>query len=69
VSIIADGQRNDQACARRAVTSADGMTADFFHFDMRFLARPVTRIIKEVKSVNRMVYDVTSKPPATIEWE
>jgi GMP synthase (glutamine-hydrolysing) len=51
------------------VTSTDGMTADFYPFDMRFLAHVATRIINEVKGVNRVVYDVTSKPPGTIEWE
>jgi GMP synthase (glutamine-hydrolysing) len=51
------------------VTSTDGMTADFYAFDMAFLAATATRIINEVKGVNRVVYDVTSKPPGTIEWE
>jgi GMP synthase (glutamine-hydrolysing) len=51
------------------VTSSDGMTADFYPFDMGFLGRAATRIINEVKGVNRVVYDVTSKPPGTIEWE
>ena len=56
-------------CALRAVTSTDGMTADFYPFDMAFLGRAATRIINEVKGINRVVYDVTSKPPGTIEWE
>src|ERR1700735_2962943 len=53
----------------RAVTSTDGMTADFYPFDMSFIGAVATRIINEVKGVNRVVYDVTSKPPGTIEWE
>jgi GMP synthase (glutamine-hydrolysing) len=53
----------------RAVTSTDGMTADFYPFDMKFIGAVATRIINEVKGVNRVVYDVTSKPPGTIEWE
>ena len=53
----------------RAVTSTDGMTADFYPFDMDFIGKVATRIINEVKGVNRVVYDVTSKPPGTIEWE
>jgi GMP synthase (glutamine-hydrolysing) len=53
----------------RAVNSTDGMTADFYPFDMAFIGAVGTRIINEVKGVNRVVYDVTSKPPGTIEWE
>jgi GMP synthase (glutamine-hydrolysing) len=53
----------------RAVTSTDGMTADFYAFGMKFIGAVATRIINEVKGVNRVVYDVTSKPPGTIEWE
>ena len=69
VGVMGDGRTYDFALALRAVTSTDGMTADFFHFDMDFLGRAATRIINEVKGVNRVVYDVTSKPPGTIEWE
>jgi GMP synthase (glutamine-hydrolysing) len=58
-------------CCRgiRAVTSTDGMTADFYPFDMSFIGAVATRIINEVKGVYRVVYDITSKPPGTIEWE
>ena len=69
VGVMGDGRTYDHVCALRAVTSSDGMTADFFPFDMNFLGRAATRIINEVKGINRVVYDVTSKPPGTIEWE
>ena len=69
VGVMGDGRTYDHVCALRAVTSSDGMTADFFPFDMNFLGRAATRIINEVRGVNRVVYDVTSKPPGTIEWE
>ena len=69
VGVMGDGRTYDHVCALRAVTSSDGMTADFFPFDMAFLGRAATRIINEVRGVNRVVYDVTSKPPGTIEWE
>ncbi|TAN53510.1 MAG: GMP synthase (glutamine-hydrolyzing), partial [Rhodospirillales bacterium] len=59
----------DYALALRAVTSTDGMTADFYPFDMSFLGRVANRIINEVKGINRVTFDVTSKPPGTIEWE
>ncbi len=69
VGVMGDGRTYDFVCALRAVTSVDGMTADFFPFDMNVLGRAATRIINEVKGINRVVYDVTSKPPGTIEWE
>ncbi len=69
VGVMGDGRTYDFVCALRAVTSNDGMTADFFPFDMGFLGAAATRIINEVKGINRVVYDVTSKPPGTIEWE
>ncbi|HKY85466.1 MAG TPA: glutamine-hydrolyzing GMP synthase [Pseudorhodoplanes sp.] len=69
VGVMGDGRTYDFVLGLRAVTSTDGMTADFYPFDMNFLGRAATRIINEVKGVNRVVYDVTSKPPGTIEWE
>jgi len=69
VGVMGDGRTYDFVCALRAVTSTDGMTADYFHFDHDFLSRVATRLINEVKGINRVVYDITSKPPGTIEWE
>ena len=69
VGVMGDGRTYDYACALRAVTSIDGMTADFYPFEMDFLSRVATRIINEVKGINRVTYDITSKPPGTIEWE
>src|SRR5947199_3562526 len=69
VGVMGDGRTYDFVVGLRAVTSTDGMTADFYPFDGKFLGNVATRIINEVKGVNRVVYDVTSKPPGTIEWE
>jgi GMP synthase (glutamine-hydrolysing) len=69
VGVMGDGRTYDNVCALRAVTSTDGMTADYFHFSHEFLGRAATRIINEVRGINRVVYDITSKPPGTIEWE
>ena len=69
VGVMGDSRTYDFVCALRAVTSVDGMTADFFHFEMGFLGHVTNRIINEVRGINRVVYDTTSKPPGTIEWE
>jgi GMP synthase (glutamine-hydrolysing) len=69
VGVMGDGRTYDFVCALRAVTSVDGMTADVYPFDSAFLSRVATRIVNEVKGINRVVYDYTSKPPGTIEWE
>ena len=69
VGVMGDGRTYDYACALRAVTSVDGMTADYYPFSHDFLGETATRIINEVKGINRVTYDVTSKPPGTIEWE
>lgn len=69
VGVMGDGRTYDFACALRAVTSVDGMTADYYPFTHDFLGETATRIINEVKGINRCTYDITSKPPGTIEWE
>lgn len=69
VGVMGDARTYDYVLGLRAVTSTDGMTADYYPFDHDFLGRVSTRIINEVRGVNRVVYDITSKPPGTIEWE
>jgi GMP synthase (glutamine-hydrolysing) len=69
VGVMGDARTYDSVCGLRAVTSIDGMTADVYPFEAAFLSRCATRIINEVKGINRVVYDYTSKPPGTIEWE
>ncbi|MFQ5785726.1 MAG: glutamine-hydrolyzing GMP synthase [Alphaproteobacteria bacterium] len=69
VGVMGDERSYDHVCALRAVTSTDGMTADAYPFAPGFLGRVATRICNEVRGINRVVYDVTSKPPGTIEWE
>ena len=69
VGVMGDARTYDYVCALRAVTSTDGMTADYYPFDHGFLGRVATRIINEVRGINRVTYDITSKPPGTIEWE
>ncbi len=69
VGVMGDARTYEYVCALRAVTSTDGMTADSYPFDHGFIANVATRIINQVQGINRVVYDVTSKPPGTIEWE
>ncbi|MBX2833957.1 MAG: glutamine-hydrolyzing GMP synthase [Micavibrio sp.] len=69
VGVMGDARTYEYVCAVRAVTSTDGMTADFYPFSHEFLGKVSTRIINEVQGINRVVYDITSKPPGTIEWE
>ncbi|MCW3781061.1 glutamine-hydrolyzing GMP synthase [Defluviimonas salinarum] len=69
VGVMGDGRTYDYACSLRAVTSVDGMTADYYPFTHDFLGETATRIINEVQGINRVMYDITSKPPGTIEME
>jgi GMP synthase (glutamine-hydrolysing) len=69
VGVMGDGRSYDYVCGLRAVTSVDGMTADYYPFPHDFLGRVATRICNEVRGIGRVVYDITSKPPGTIEWE
>ena len=69
VGVMGDSRSYDKVLVLRAITSVDGMTADVFAFEHSFLNRVSTRIVNEVKGINRVTYDITSKPPGTIEWE
>ena len=69
VGVMGDERTYDFVCALRAVTSLDGMTADYYPFDQSFLKKVSSSIVNKVKGINRVVYDTTSKPPGTIEWE
>ena len=69
VGVMGDSRTYENVCAVRAVNSIDGMTADYYPFDQKFLKKLSNNIINKVKGINRVVYDTTSKPPGTIEWE
>ena len=69
VGVMGDSRTYNYACALRAVTSIDGMTADYYNFNHKDISEISNKIINEVQGVNRVVYDITSKPPGTIEWE
>ena len=69
VGVMGDSRTYENVAALRAVTSTDGMTADWFRFDHEFLEKVSNKIIRSVRGINRVVYDISSKPPSTIEWE
>jgi GMP synthase (glutamine-hydrolysing) len=69
VGVMGDSRTYDNVLALRAVTSVDGMTADWFNFDYEFLGNVSNQIINKVRGINRVVYDISSTPPSTIEWE
>jgi len=69
VGVMGDSRTYEYVCALRAVTSTDGMTSDYYHFDHEFLSKVSNKIVNNIKGINRVVYDITSKPPGTIEWE
>ena len=69
VGVQGDQRTHSHVVGLRAITSSDGMTADWFQFDSKFLQDVSAKICNEVKNVNRVVYDITSKPPSTVEWE
>ena len=69
VGVMGDSRTYENVCALRAVTSTDGMTADYYPFNQNFLKKVSNSIINQVEGINRVVYDTTSKPPGTIEWE
>ena len=69
VGVMGDNRTYEYICLLRAITSEDGMTADFYHFDKKFMQTISNRIINNIRGINRVVYDITSKPPSTIELE